>query len=70
MSRDRALHACTIPALLVFAFAALLWLLITQTTADADLWGHLRFGLDLLRTHQLPLWDAYSFTTDRAWVNH
>ena len=44
MSRDRALHACTIPALLVFAFAALLWLLITQTTADADLWGHLRFG--------------------------
>ena len=70
MSRDRALHACTIPALLVFAFAALLWLLITQTTADADLWGHLRFGLDLLRTHQLPQWDAYSFTTDRAWVNH
>ncbi len=64
------MHACTIPALLVFAFAALLWLLITQTTADADLWGHLRFGLDLLRTHQLPQWDAYSFTTDRAWVNH
>jgi hypothetical protein len=54
----------------VFSFAALLWLLITQTVADADLWGHLRFGLDLLRTHRLPQWDSYSFTADRMWVNH
>ncbi|HEY7056443.1 MAG TPA: hypothetical protein VH458_07970 [Vicinamibacterales bacterium] len=56
--------------LLVFSFAALLWLLITQTVADADLWGHLRFGLDLLSTHRLPQWDSYSFTADRMWVNH
>jgi hypothetical protein len=54
----------------VFAFAALVWLLLTQTSADADLWGHLRFGLDLLQTHALPRWDPYSFTTDRVWVNH
>jgi len=70
MSRERAFHAATIPALLVFACAALVWLLLTQTSADADLWGHLRFGLDLLGTHALPRWDPYSFTTDRAWVNH
>jgi hypothetical protein len=54
----------------VFAVATLVWLLLTQTSADADLWGHLRFGLDLLSTHALPRWDPYSFTTDRVWVNH
>lgn len=59
-----------ISTLLIGAFAALLWLFITQTVADADLWGHLRFGLDLLHTHHLPQWDTYSFTADRAWVNH
>ena len=62
--------SCTISTLLMFGFVALLWLLITQTIADADLWGHLRFGLDLLHTHHLPSWDPYSFTSDRAWVNH
>lgn len=56
--------------LLIAGFATLLWLLITQTVADADLWGHLRFGLDLLHTHHLPQWDTYSFTADRPWVNH
>ena len=56
---------------LVFGFVALLWLLITQTIADADLWGHLRFGLDLLRfASSVTSWDPYSFTSDRAWVNH
>ena len=38
--------------------------------ADPDLWGHLRFGLDLLATRAIPLSDHYSFTSDRAWVNH
>jgi hypothetical protein len=42
----------------------------TFTQADPDLWGHLRFGLDMLRTHTLPLVDPYSFTQDVPWINH
>ena len=70
MPRGWRLPSCTISTLLTFGFVALLWLLITQTIADADLWGHLRFGLDLLDSHHLPSWDPYSFTSDRAWINH
>lgn len=40
------------------------------TPADADLWGHLRFGLDMLATGSARQVDQYSFTTDRPWVNH
>ena len=45
-------------------------LLVTHTAADADLWGHLRFGLDMLASKSLHASDPYSFTADRAWVNH
>ncbi len=40
------------------------------TRADADLWGHVRFGLDILQTRTLPTDDPYSFTQDKPWVNH
>jgi hypothetical protein len=56
--------------LIGLAFGALLSVLITRTMADPDLWGHLRFGLDLLVTRAIPISDRYSFTSDRAWVNH
>jgi hypothetical protein len=45
-------------------------LLVTTTIADADLWGHLRFGLDILASKALHTTDPYSFTADRPWVNH
>jgi hypothetical protein len=38
--------------------------------SDPDLWGHLRYGQDFLSTHTLPSRDVYSFTSDRAWINH
>jgi hypothetical protein len=38
--------------------------------ADGDLWGHVRFGRDLVANHQLVAHDTYSFTSDRPWVNH
>jgi len=50
--------------------ALLLVALATVTTADSDLWGHLRFGLDMIATHELPSVDPYSFTQDTPWVNH
>jgi hypothetical protein len=49
----------------VLAIAAIL-----PTRADPDLWGNLRFGLDILRTWSLPTADPYSFTSDIPWINH
>jgi hypothetical protein len=49
--------------LLLFAMSTLTW-------TDTDLWGHTRFGLDILRDHDLPSVDPYSFTQDKPWVNH
>jgi hypothetical protein len=40
------------------------------TTGDPDLWGHVRFGQDMLAAGSVRLADTYSFTTDRAWINH
>ena len=52
------------------SLAAIVVMLVAHTPADADLWGHLRFGADLLRTGHLPLHDSYSFTSDIVWINH
>jgi hypothetical protein len=42
-----------------------------RTTADPDLWGHLRFGLDLLETGRVIRPDPYSYlTAGVTWVNH
>ena len=38
--------------------------------ADPDLWGHLRFGLDIVRDRKLTVIDPYSFTSDVPWINH
>ena len=44
--------------------------LATYARADADLWGHVRFGLDTLESWRLPAEDPYSFTQDTPWINH
>ncbi len=49
---------------------AALLVIIIQTSADADLWGHLRFGQDIIDAGGVPAVDDYSFTTDQAWINH
>lgn len=51
--------------LAVLAFAAL-----TFTRTDADLWGHIRFGLDIWKSRELTSIDPYSFNQDRPWINH
>ena len=43
---------------------------VAYTRTDPDLWGHVRFGLDILRDGMLQRADPYSFTSDREWVNH
>ena len=44
--------------------------IVTFTSADPDLWGHVRFGTDILRNGQIHQVDTYSFASDRPWVNH
>ena len=43
--------------------------LLSTTVADSDLWGHVRYGLDILHARGLVA-DRYSFTADRPWINH
>ena len=49
---------------------AVLLVVIAHTSADPDLWGHVRFGQDIIAAGQLPTNDSYSFTSDRPWINH
>lgn len=44
--------------------------MISGTTGDPDLWGHVRFGLDMFSHGAIRVADTYSFTADRAWINH
>jgi hypothetical protein len=56
---------------LIALVCAIVVLGFARTTADPDLWGHLRFGLDLLDTGRVVRPDPYSFlTTGVTWVNH
>lgn len=39
--------------------------------ADPDLWGHVRFGMDILRDRAIASIDPYSYVTQSArWINH
>lgn len=55
---------------LIAGAAALLLAVASVTYADPDLWGNVRFGLDVLQVHHLTSIDPYSFTQDQPWVNH
>ena len=44
--------------------------MISGTTGDPDLWGHVRFGQDMLEHGAIRLPDSYSFTSDQPWINH
>jgi len=43
---------------------------LASAGADADLWGHVRFGQDMLASHRLVIPDTHSFTSDKPWINH
>jgi len=58
-----------IPVLRVPVWIGVFCALLT-TTADPDLWGHVRFGLDMLSTGRLTTTDPYSYTSDIPWLNH
>jgi hypothetical protein len=59
------------PWLLVhLALGGLILVIVTSTLVDPDLWGHLRFGHDVITAGAIPRTDVYSFTSARPWVNH
>ncbi len=55
------------PALVLFAIAVADW----SRFADPDLWGHVRFGQDVLRQGHLVWRDPYSYSAvGHLWLNH
>jgi hypothetical protein len=57
-------------AVLRVAVWCALLVVLSFTSADPDLWGHVRFGRDILRDGNVHQTDTYSFASDRPWVNH
>lgn len=52
-------------------FGSALFYVFSRTSADPDLWGHIRFGEDLWRTGRIVRQDIYSYLTgDQLWINH
>lgn len=46
-------------------------LYLSDSVADADLWGHLTFGQDILTAKTIPAHDTYSYLTSHStWINH
>ena len=52
------------------ALGAIVLAVLTHTRADPDLFGHVRFGQDIMSAGAVHSADPYSFASDRAWINH
>jgi hypothetical protein len=70
MSAPVPIRAPSLAAISLFALACVVVGVSARTDTDADLWGHLAFGRDILAQGGVPLHDSYSFTSDQVWVNH
>jgi hypothetical protein len=57
-------------ALISLAVLVVLIVFAARTQVDPDLWGHVRFGGDIVSAGRVLKSDPYSFTSDREWVNH
>jgi hypothetical protein len=55
---------------ILFLIAAVAIAQLVPTSADPDLWGHVRFGLDFLESGSLDEYDPYAFTSVQEWINH
>jgi len=71
MSDPQARPALTLKFLLSFLVLAFFAYKLVPTQADPDLWGHVRFGGDLLRTGDFFRPDPYSYASGTVpWINH
>jgi hypothetical protein len=62
--------SATVRALIVSVALGLASFAAFETRADADLYGHLTFGRDIVSQGDVVRTDPYSFTSDREWINH
>jgi hypothetical protein len=67
--------AASSPALTRIALLAFVWILalyqFSETTVDPDLWGHVVFGQQMLKAHEVEHVDMYSWTVSgQAFINH
>lgn len=63
--------AFSFPALLSTLLAALTVLTVQSRFNDPDLWWHLKVGEIIWRTHAIPRFDPFAFTTHgHAWTAH
>jgi len=52
-------------------FGSVLFYVFSRTSADPDLWGHIKFGEDLWHTGRIVRDDIYSYLSgDQPWINH
>ena len=69
-TRNASLSTDAAGVLLIrFCIYGFIALAVTRTWVDPDLWGHVRFGGDILSTG-LTRTDPYSFASDIPWTNH
>jgi hypothetical protein len=55
----------------VFLVLAATFFSASRTMADPDLWGHVRFGQDILASREIPQTDSYSYLSGgHPWINH
>lgn len=60
----------TFLSLLVFLLVTLLFICARGSVADPDIWWHLRNAEHLMKFHELPRYDLYSFTVSgHPWIN-
>src|SRR6516165_1773824 len=69
MTPTRPRAALRFAPLALLASFGLFW--FSDTVADPDLWGHLRFGRDMLQSRAIIQNDTYSYrTAGQRWINH
>jgi hypothetical protein len=56
--------------LISLAVAVVVIVFASKTQVDPDLWGHVRFGGDIVSAGRVLKTDPHSFTSDREWINH
>ncbi|MGO8689337.1 MAG: hypothetical protein ACLQLG_06860 [Thermoguttaceae bacterium] len=58
-------------AAVLLLIVAVSFYISSTTIADPDLWGHVRFGQDMLAARGIPAADPYSYlTAGQPWINH
>jgi hypothetical protein len=68
---DRKLRDPLEPLFLLALLLAGAVMLCTAPQDDPDLWGHVRYGLDVLEAGRLPTTATYTFTAPGyPWINH